>query len=126
MEFEKACCEVDFILDNLDAEYKQNIPDDMINFFKFNKDMFYKVNIDISKPLDEQNLMEETKAFLYILKEDYFKNYRYNVLNEEKELEMFTYTENDGAESSNNKMVVYNNNPIINFIRKIKLFFKHN
>ena len=130
MEFEKACSEVDFILDNLEEKYKSQIPKDMINFFKFNKDIFYQVNIDMSKSFNEQNLLEETKAFLYMLKEDYFsmeeeqtETIGFDVLSEGKNIEMFDYKE-EAEKVTEKSIVAYSNNPIMVLIRKIKNFFK--
>lgn len=74
MEFEKACNEVNFILEHLDLEDRKKIPEKAINFFKVNQDIFYKVELDACKPLNEQKLKEETKAFLQILKEKYLSN----------------------------------------------------
>lgn len=74
MEFEKACNEVYFILNHLNPEDRKKLPESVIQFFKENKDIFYKVNIDTSKQLCNQDLKEETKAFLQIIKETYFSN----------------------------------------------------
>ena len=67
MEFAEACCEVDFILTNLNPEDKKKIPKTVIKFFKENKSLFYKVNLTTTKPLANQELKDETKAFLQIL-----------------------------------------------------------
>ena len=74
MEFGKACNEVEFILEHLNSEDKEKIPKKLFQFLKENKDIFYEVHLDTSIPLGEQNLKEETKAFLQIIKEDYFSN----------------------------------------------------
>ena len=74
MEFEKACNEVDFILNHLNPDDRKKLPESLINFFKENKDIFYEVNIDTSKSLYDQKLKEETKVFLQIIKETYFSN----------------------------------------------------
>lgn len=73
MEFEKACSEVDFILKHLNIEERKKIPKKVLDFFKLNKDLFYEVKLDTNIPLEDQNLKEETKAFLQIIKDNYFK-----------------------------------------------------
>lgn len=72
MEFAEACSEIDFILTNLNPEDRKKIPESAIKFFKENKSLFYKVNLTTDKPLSEQDLKDETKAFLQILNEKYF------------------------------------------------------
>lgn len=95
MEFEKACNEVDFILNHLNPDDRKKLPESLINFFKENKDIFYEVNIDTSKPLYDQELKEETKAFLQIIKETYFSN------DEKKNnSEQLTYLKEDKSQKS--------------------------
>lgn len=141
MEFLEACSEVDFILTNLNPEDKKKIPEATINFFKENKSLFYKVNLTTSKPLSKQILKDETKAFLQIL------NYKYFADQKQKEEfeEIFKENENVDKMFSNetyvselnknyiqtgeNKnigtsdLVVYKENKIKSFIKKIIDFF---
>lgn len=72
MNCEQACAEMNFILNNLDLEDLEKIPKAFVQFFADNMDKNYKVNIDLSKPLYEQNLLEETKAFIKIIELNYF------------------------------------------------------
>ncbi len=74
MEFSEACCEVDYILDNLNPDDKKRIPENVLKFFKENKSLFYKVNLTTAKSLAVQPLKDETKAFLQILNYKYFAN----------------------------------------------------
>ena len=63
----KACSEMDFILNNLNKEFSNKIPDKIKNFFKENKDNNYKINLTVDKPLYKQNLLEETTIFIQII-----------------------------------------------------------
>ena len=72
MEFTKACSEISFILEHLDAKDKVKIPKGVIEFFKNNSDETYAVTLTPRKSLKEQNLLKETKAFLYLLHRNYF------------------------------------------------------
>ena len=74
MEFAEACSEVDFILENLQPSDKEKIPQFVFEFFKNNKSLFYKVNLTTDKSLAEQDLKNETKAFLQIINYKYFSN----------------------------------------------------
>lgn len=74
MNFEDACCEIDYIIEHLDIKDKNKIPINVRNFFKNNRSLFYKVNLDVTKDLSSQTLKDETKAFLEILYVKYFAN----------------------------------------------------
>jgi len=71
MNFEKACAEVDYIISNLNSDERARIPKDFIDFFKANKDIEYTPTISKDKPLFEQKILDETKAFLYIIYNKY-------------------------------------------------------
>lgn len=73
MEFEDACSEMYYILEHLNPTDKKKIPESVIKFFKDNKSIFYKVDLDVNKKLREQDLKDETKAFIQIINEKYFK-----------------------------------------------------
>ena len=62
-----ACSQMDFILKNLEPEFSNRIPDKIKNFFKNNKSKSYKVNLVTTKPLYEQELLEETKIYIQII-----------------------------------------------------------
>ncbi len=72
MNYEQACSEMNFILNNLNLDDLEKIPKSFIQFFANNMDTEYPVNIDINKPLYEQDLLEETKAFIKIIQINYF------------------------------------------------------
>lgn len=73
MDFYQACNEVYFILENLNPEEKKKIPEGVIQFFHDNQLPHYTVTIDLSKPLEEQALLDETRVFLHILYTKYLK-----------------------------------------------------
>ena len=58
MEFEEACSEMDYIFEHMNPIDKDKIPEKVRKFFKDNKSIFYKVNLDPSKNLEEQELKE--------------------------------------------------------------------
>lgn len=122
MKFAEACCEVDFILTNLNPKDKKKIPEAVIKFFKENKSLFYKVNLTTTKPLVDQELKDETKAFLQIL------NYKYFANQKQKEEFKKTFVENESVSSSeikeNLKLIIYKESKIKIFINKIISFFR--
>lgn len=123
MEFAEACSEVDFILENLQPSDKEKIPQSVFEFFKNNKSLFYKVNLTTDKSLAEQDLKNETKAFLQIINYKYFSN-------KEQQKELIDMLENDNniEEVKNhqieNQLVIYKENKVLNFIKKILEFFR--
>ncbi len=64
---EKACSQMDFILKNSDPVFVKKIPYRIKDFFENNKSKNYKVNLDVSKPLYNQELFEETKIYMQII-----------------------------------------------------------
>lgn len=133
MEFSEACCEVDFILANLNPEDKKKIPNTVINFFKENKSLFYNVSLTVDKPLAEQNLKDETKAFLQILNYKYFSN---EVQKEKFEKsfkenvtvnEMFSENNFSNVQEEKNEVIeltIYKENKILSIFKKILNFFR--
>lgn len=144
MDFSDACCEVDFILDNLNPEDKKKIPEMVINFFKNNKSSEYKVNLTPNKPLSEQTLKDETKAFLQIINYKYFANKKQKeefeaILKEENIkkilVENLTVEDikvenidnnfvNNEIEESQTELTVYKENKILKFFKRILNMFK--
>ena len=126
MDYSKACSEVDFILEHISPEDKERIPDKVINFFKDNKSFFYKTNIDTNKKLKDQDISDETKAFLKIIYYKYFANEEQKkefekMLNKEESNEIFDSKAilEEPKENINmqNKMIEYKDN--INIFQKI-------
>lgn len=67
IEYREACSEVYFILANLEESAKAKIPQKIMKLFEKNKVNTYDVNIDLSVPLNNQILKDETKAILSLL-----------------------------------------------------------
>lgn len=117
MEFQEACSEIDYIFEHMNSTDKNKIPQKVRNFFKSNKSIFYKVNLDPSKNLEDQELKEETKAFITII------NYKY-LLGENAKEEFNEILKNDTLEEIANQkeevsMIVYKENRIIAFFKKL-------
>lgn len=135
MEFAEACSEVDFILENLQPSDKEKIPQSIFEFFKNNKSLFYKVNISTEKSLAEQELKNETKAFLQLINYKYFSNEEqkeqfkkmlensndYETIENDKAVEEKI---EDNNYNINNQLVIYKENKILSFIKKIFGFFR--
>ena len=114
-----AYAEVDALLDLLEDEYKERIPEKVRNFFKEEKMKDYEFNIDINKPLTEQRVRRETMALLAILNIKYWcdsEEERIQWINEldknEKEIEELMGKYNSANLFENRTRVV--NEPIIN------------
>ena len=63
--------EVLVILDNMEDEYKNKVPQELINFFKRNEAKEYVFKLDNSIPLTEQKIKEKTLSLLAILNLNY-------------------------------------------------------
>ena len=73
MDFEIACSEISYIIDHMESSIKDKIPNKMKNFFKNNKSSSYEIKLTTEKRLEDQELRDETKAFLEIIKMKYLK-----------------------------------------------------
>ena len=69
-----AYAEVDEILNLLEDEYREKVPENIRNFFKKERNKEYISNINPDKPLMEQNLRKETIVLLGILNLNYWCN----------------------------------------------------
>lgn len=136
MEFSEACSEVDYILDNLNPEDRKKLPQTLLEFFKENKAIFYKVNLDTSKPLADQKLKDETKAFLQIINYKYFSNKEQKeqfkeIFKEDEDItDMFSkdtvvqdFNEEKFSSEENKELTVYKENKLLIFIKKILNIF---
>ena len=64
-------CEVYDIINHKDKQMKSKISDKFINFIEKNRDLNYRVDIDYSKSITNQNLLHETKVLLSLIYRDY-------------------------------------------------------
>ncbi len=85
MNFEEACSEMEYIINHMKPEDRLKIPEDVIKFFTLNKDNSYQVNLDYTKDLSEEELKEETEAFIKIIYECYLKDASKDNIEELKE-----------------------------------------
>ena len=139
-----AYAEVDEILKLLEDTYIEKIPEKIRNFFKEERDKDYKPQINMEKPLIEQNLKRETIILLTILNLNYWceDEEKQELLNElaknekeKREIEekynpnnLFKNKINNDIDNSNEEslqMVEYKEqNWIKKLLNKIKNFFK--
>ncbi len=70
--YPKAYKEVIEILKYVPQESVKKIPDEMINMFKTKMDKSWNFIVDINKPFEEQELLEETKAIFANIFRDYW------------------------------------------------------
>ena len=90
MENMLAYAEIDEILNLLEDNYRERVPKKVRDFFKEEKMKDYHPEIDIEKPLIEQNLKRETMVLLAIF------NLNYWCENEEEKEELIrAYSNND-------------------------------
>ncbi len=114
-----AYAEVDALLDLVEDEYRNRVPEKVRNFFKEEKIKDYEFNIDINKPLTEQKIRRETMALLAILNINYWcdteeeKQQWINELDKnEKEIEELREKYNPDNLFKNRTKVI--NDPIVN------------
>lgn len=67
LEFSRTLTEVDTILNYVDKELYEKIPEKILNFIKTNKDDSYIFKYDAKEKIQNQNLKEETASFLSYL-----------------------------------------------------------
>lgn len=71
-EINKAFAEVSSIIKHMDKEMYVKIPKGFIGLIENNKDKEYKVNIDYTKSINEQKLLQDTRVILALIYRDYF------------------------------------------------------
>ncbi len=69
--YAKAYAEIDVIIENALTDLIDQIPKSFIKFIKDNKQNDYSFRYDNSKPLHEQNMMDETRTILTIIYRDF-------------------------------------------------------
>ncbi len=73
--FAKAYKEIDVIIGHLNEEDKNKIPKDFIEMIEFKMDKNYVFNYDITKRLDEQDVLRETLSILAYIYINYIGKY---------------------------------------------------
>ncbi len=111
-----AYAEVNQILDLLGNEYKNKIPEKIINLFYEKEDKNYKINISSEKELRRSNISKTALTIISIL------NLKYWVTNKEERQELENkYKENDRI--FNEKINIYKD---YNWLNKRKDDFRQN
>ena len=64
VKYSRVMTEMDEILKYLDAEILNRIPKKLLNNIRLTKDKNYNFELDKTKTLDEQKLLNETKQYL--------------------------------------------------------------
>ena len=127
----------------MEEEYVNKVPQKLRDLFKMEKEDNFSVNINIDKPLENQNLQKDTLTILAILyinywsesdeeKQELIKFFR----DVDKKNEEFYSTENLfkkqekkanlNENTTNLQLIVQKNNFFIKIINKIKNLFKKN
>ena len=70
--YPKAYKEVLEVLKYVPQESVAKIPEEIINMFKVKMDKTWDFKVDINKPFEEQNLLDETKAIFANIFKDYW------------------------------------------------------
>ena len=139
----KAYSEIYEILNLMEEEYVNKVPQKLRDLFKMEKEDNFSVNINIDKPLENQNLQKDTLTILAVLyinywsesdeeKQELIKLFR----DVDKRNEEFYSTENLfkkqekkanlNENTTNLQLIVPKNNFFIKIINKIKNLFKKN
>lgn len=101
-----AYSEVYEILNLLEDEYKNRVPEKVIEFFERERDEKYNPIIEIDVPLDKQNLKRETMVLLAILNMNYWCD------NEDEKQEMLkSFNENEVSKKLKEKELAEKYNP---------------
>ncbi len=141
-EINKAFAEVSSIIKHMDKEMYVKIPKGFIGLIENYKDKEYKVNIDYTKSINEQKLLQDTRVILALIYRDYFcsPDKKQQLITEDKEeirkaeeilkekneidfekintqrLEKKSEEYNEKAENFENQMICY---PKESFIKRI-------
>ena len=139
----KAYSEIYEILNLMEEEYVNKVPQKLRDLFKMEKEDNFSVNINTDKPLENQNLQKDTLTILAVLyinywsesdeeKQELIKLFR----DVDKRNEEFYSTENLfkkqekkanlNENTTNLQLIVQKNNFFIKIINKIKNLFKKN
>lgn len=119
--YSRAYSDICYILNALEEKYIQQIPDELIKFFRDNADSQHISRIDLSKPLIEQEISRETEQLLCLL------NLNYWCTPEEKEelLKKYEMNEKEADEQLQNKYEIkFNKNAKIEDVKAMTVLEK--
>lgn len=136
INYKKALCQVDYILQNTDKELVNNLPVSFLLWIKENKLVNYVVKITNNISLEEQQLLPETEAILSLIFRKYWATNEEKQSFKEKDKKEFMDIENNKKKlypsdiklMLENRIQNYNpyskNNSLIKVNKKITLFRK--
>lgn len=119
MENMLAYAEIDEILNLLEDDYRERVPKKVRDFFKEEKMKDYHPEIDIEKPLIEQNLKRETMVLLAILNLNYW-------CENEKEKQHFLNESDKNEEEKKELEEKYNPDNLFKKEKQIKILKEEN
>lgn len=136
--FSRSLAEADVLLNQLEPEYKDKIPNSFWKYIQENKDKNYKFYIDFSKNLENQNIMPDTIAILtyvnieYLLNEEQKKVFNQMLQEDERiselkkkekySIDIFNKKQKE-KKSNSNFPIVINEKWYIKIINQIKKIF---
>lgn len=136
INYKKALCQVDYILQNTDKELVNNLPVSFLLWIKENKLVNYVVKITNNISLEEQQLLPETEAILSLIFRKYWATNEEKQSFKEKDKKEFMDIENNKKKlypsdiklMLKNRIQNYNpyskNNSLVKVNKKITLFRK--
>lgn len=93
----RAYTEIVCLLNHFPKEYIRKLPRKLIMMFWLNYDEKYFIDIEIDKPLDEQNICDETKNLLAVLKYNFWSD-----KNQKKQIEEILLNNKKNKNINNN------------------------
>lgn len=121
--YNRAYSDICYILSVLEEKYTQQIPCELIKFFRDNADSQYISRIDLSKPLLEQEISKETEQLICLL------NLNYWCTPKEKEelLKKYEINEKEAQEQLQNEYEIkFNKNAQIQDVKAIVVIENEN
>lgn len=70
--YKKAYADIYYILRSLEEKYRKKVPEGVVKFFRENAEPHYLSRIDLTKPLTEQEISEETEQLICLLNLEYW------------------------------------------------------
>ena len=71
IQYSNALYQVSEVLKYVEEDLKEKIPKQFINYIESNKSKEYNWNVDTTKPLEEQELLQPTKEILTVIYRNY-------------------------------------------------------
>ena len=90
-EFNRTLTEVNEILNLSDQNIINKIPYEFRQMIVKNMDKTYDFKVDLTKPLEEQNISEKTRDFIALIYRNYIADEREKEFMVQKELELMQY-----------------------------------